>query len=338
MVLLPPVGDVDDFVGTEPDRALKHGGEVGGGIVAGPVRFAHDERLGGEAGVLRVENHESPVVLARDPVLRQLCVDLTDLFAVVALAQYFVETHAQAPVNGVEGLVAHPADQLPQVHVLPVAPLQFEQLGPGRLQRGRVLPGQRATLLVEPLEVFQRVGVGGGGIVALALDGEDENAKLCTPVADVVVAHHLRPAKGQQAGDGFADDGRADVANVHLLGGVGRTVVHHRLPARVQVARAPAKVRPRAMELDPAIKKARAQAKIDETRPGQLQVDRARVEPAGTPGRLDQPRAEFPRVAPPGLGVRQHAVGLEVAEPRLRRTHLRIKVRAKPFRLCRDQT
>jgi len=41
----------------------------------------------------------------------------------------------------------------------------------------------------------------------------------------MVVADHLRAAERQQAADGLADDGRAQVADVHLLRGVRRGVI-----------------------------------------------------------------------------------------------------------------
>ena len=55
----------------------------------------------------------------------------------------------------------------------------------------------------------------------------DEHAEGRAPVAHVVVPDHPMARPVQQPDDGIADDGAAQVADVHLLGDIGRRVVDH---------------------------------------------------------------------------------------------------------------
>ena len=53
----------------------------------------------------------------------------------------------------------------------------------------------------------------------------DEHAELCSPVSDVVEPEDVVAEELDEVGDGVADDGRAEVAHVHLLRDVRRRVV-----------------------------------------------------------------------------------------------------------------
>ncbi len=55
----------------------------------------------------------------------------------------------------------------------------------------------------------------------------DDHAELCAPVADVIVADDLMAEEAERAAKGIADHGRADMADMHRLGHIGRGVVDH---------------------------------------------------------------------------------------------------------------
>ena len=44
-------------------------------------------------------------------------------------------------------------------------------------------------------------------------------------LAEVIIANDARAGEREQAGDGFADHGGAQMADVHLLGGIRRGIV-----------------------------------------------------------------------------------------------------------------
>lgn len=53
------------------------------------------------------------------------------------------------------------------------------------------------------------------------MNGHDEDAELGAPVADVVIADDVGAEEVEDAVDGVSDDHGAEVADVHLFGGVG---------------------------------------------------------------------------------------------------------------------
>ena len=55
---LPRIGQDDDRVGFEVLGAVEHRGQISGGIIGSPVRFADDKGLGLEARMLRMKDHE----------------------------------------------------------------------------------------------------------------------------------------------------------------------------------------------------------------------------------------------------------------------------------------
>ena len=80
--------------------------------------------------------------------------------------------------------------------------------------------------LVEGIQVGNRVTGGLLGAQQFLVDRVlDQHSKRRPPVADVVLRDHLVAAEAQQPHQAVADDRRAQVAHVHLLGHVGRAVV-----------------------------------------------------------------------------------------------------------------
>ena len=76
MVGLALVDDVEHVGGVEVLGPVENRREVGRGVVGGAVGFADDERLGLEARVLRVEDHERPLAFRGEAAVRELAVDL----------------------------------------------------------------------------------------------------------------------------------------------------------------------------------------------------------------------------------------------------------------------
>jgi hypothetical protein len=53
----------------------------------------------------------------------------------------------------------------------------------------------------------------------------DEHSELCAPIADVVLADDGVAFEFVEAGDAVADDGAAEMADVHLFGDIGAGVI-----------------------------------------------------------------------------------------------------------------
>ena len=107
---------------------------------------------------------------------------------------------------------------------------------PGPVGEGRVAVELRPRRLVE------RVGVGHQQlrlrrVLADVEQVLDEHAERRAPVADVVLPDHVVPEVLQHARQRVADDRGAQVADVHLLGHVGRGVVDRDRPAAPGSAR-----------------------------------------------------------------------------------------------------
>ena len=114
---------------------------------------------------------------------------------------------------------------LPERAVLGVAGVELGGLGARGVLDGRVA-GLDPVLgqAVEPGQLGHRVGRV-GRLVAGVLPAPEDHAELRAPVAQVVVADDRVPERREDPGQALADDRRADVADVHRLGDVGRGVV-----------------------------------------------------------------------------------------------------------------
>ena len=250
-------------------------------------------------------------------------IDPLHLVVVEAFPERVVEADAEPVVDRLEGGEAHGVDVLPDGEVFRVAGLQLHQLLPRLLQHGRVGVGRGVADLVKPLELLERVRGKRGGI-EMAPVGPDELAELRAPVADVVVADHLRATELEQPADGLADDGRAEMADMHLLRRVGRGVVHDpglAVPGRGRVG---PQVRGRVMGAQPGEERGGLEREIDE--PGSGDGDGVVGRDLGGQGghQLLRDRAG---IEPAGLGVAEHAIGLEITVTRVGDADIRDKGR-----------
>ena len=237
MIPLPAVGDVDDLLCPPLRGPVGKGGEVGGGVIARSVRLSDDEGLLGEPLVFGMKDHQGPGVFPADSPFLQTGIDRIDLVAVKTLPMGMIEAHSEQIVNPFEGLHAQVSDLLPEGKVFRITLLQLDQFLPGFGQGRFVLLGQRISRAVE---VFQS----GDGFVPkfieihlLPLDRKKKHAELSAPVAQMVVPDDFMTPVLQQTGQTFTDDGRTDMSDVHLLGGVGRGVVQDDFPALLRPSR-----------------------------------------------------------------------------------------------------
>ncbi len=219
--LLAFVGDVDDGVGLEFFDAGEDGGEVGGGVVVAAVGFAHD--AGGQLVVVE-EGDESAFALANEAEILEFGDHAGEGVVVVGLAADEFKADAEAVVDAVEFGEREVYEGLPEGAVVGVAGLEFDEF-----KAGLVLPfGVVVALLVgediDALEFVNGGGVESGGVEEVAV-AHDEDAELGAPVAEMVVADDAIAEGAVDALEGIADDGRADVGDVHGFGDVGGGVV-----------------------------------------------------------------------------------------------------------------
>ena len=278
VILLTSIGHIDDLLGTELFDAIKEGGKVGGGVVGRAVLLAHDEgKLGlgvaRVAGHVVVPHHQGALTLLGQPMLGQLAVDAVDLVAVEGLAEHEVGAKPELVVDALAGGIGHSDDTLPEGGVGWLTSLELGELGAGSVERSGVGLGQGTALLVEGLEVLECGRASGVELEALALDGEDEDAEVGAPVADVVIAREPRAAELDEAGDGLTDDDGPEVADVHLLGGVGRGVVDDHLAAGVQRCGALAPSFGIGIGGDPSSEGCGREAEVEEARASDLDLE-----------------------------------------------------------------
>ena len=108
----------------------------------------------------------------------------------------------------------------PDGEVFGVAGLELDEFLVDGVEGGGVFLRAGGDEFVKALHFAERIGGEGGG-VALGFPRVEEHAELRAPIADVVVAHDRVAEEGGDAGEGVAEDGGADVADVHRLGDVG---------------------------------------------------------------------------------------------------------------------
>ncbi|OQB90602.1 MAG: hypothetical protein BWX86_02205 [Verrucomicrobia bacterium ADurb.Bin122] len=137
----------------------------------------------------------------------------------------------------------------------------------------------------------------------------------------MVVADDACAGECEEAADGFADDGGAQVADVHLLGGVGRAVVDDPgLPGLRGAGGGAGGERFTAGKRgEPGLERGRARGEIDEAGAGD--GDRVRGGDLGGQ-RGDEFLGEGARILFLTLGVAEHAIGLEIAVPGIGWAHV----------------
>ena len=216
------------------------------------------------------------------------------------------EQDAEAAVDLVEVARALVDEQAPQPQRLGVAVLQLDDPLAGALLERVVGVELRAGGAVEAVEVadgqlVRRLGLADVEQVL------DEHAERAAPVADVVLADHSLAGERQQAAQRVADDRRAQVADVHLLGDVGCGVVDD---VRPLARRAGARRGGRRSRQRRAARRGSRRSNVRLMKPGPA-TSTALHAPASDAG-VDHRLGQLARVAAEPLGQRQRPVALRV--------------------------
>ena len=308
MELLAGVGDVYDALGVVFLDARLDAGEVTRRVVVAAVGLADDS----DAELLGFEvDDESTLRLDGEPHLLELCDDAGHGVVVVRLAAIRVELHAELRVHAVELADGNVDEALPEREVVLVALLELHEL-----LLARVLPHAVLLLRLRRGEDIALLEVGDGEVLAL-LVGEklavalDEYAELRAPVAEVVVGYHVVAERAEDAVYRAANDGRADVADVHLLRRIGRGVVDDDLLARALLRDAAAGPRAEVREL--RIEPGGGDGEVEEPWAGDLDL----LEDVVALERLGHFRADLARVGLRLLRELERVVALVVAEFRI---------------------
>ena len=220
--------DIQDPVGVQVLDAVLDRRQVGGAVAVAAVGLADEQRDGlvlaaGEAGE---EDDERAVVHGRDALGLEVGADAGEVLVVRRLTGQVVvgEGHAEGGVDLVEVDLGQVVELAPEPQRLGVAGLQPDDPGTGARREVLGPVELRAGCLVE------RVGVGLDdvrlrGVLADLEEVLDQHPEGGAPVADVVLPDDGVAEVLEGAGERVADDRRAQVADVHLLGDVGRGVV-----------------------------------------------------------------------------------------------------------------
>ena len=284
------------------------GRQVGGRVAVAAVGLADDQRhrLALAAGVAVEEDAQRAVADGRQALGLELVADLGELVVVRRLAgQVLVgQGDPERGVDAVEVLLGEVDQLVPEPQRVGVAGLELDHPCPGL--------GREVGVALE-LGVrggVERVGVGDqqpgfGGVLAHDQQVLDQHPERRTPVADVVLPDDAVAEVLQGADERVADDGGAQVADVHLLGHVGSRVVDGDGLAFLG-GYAEAAVEARHLRGDPL----GAQPDVDETGTADLRLSGDAVEVEV----LDDPLGDVSRLVAEHLGQREGRVGLEVGE------------------------
>mmetsp|Transcript_790 Transcript_790/g.2883 ORF Transcript_790/g.2883 Transcript_790/m.2883 type:complete len:509 (-) Transcript_790:586-2112(-) len=208
--------------------ALPHCGKIGAPVVEAAVALAHDKRC---LSALAKDAKRS-VVLASDALLLELGENLRDVRVVEALAA-LLERDPESAVDCIELLATDVADAPPAGTLVAVAALEVHHRRLRALLELRILIEAHLGLLVKGLQVpdpalrSRRLSI--PTLLFAILEVFDEHSELRSPVADVIEAQHLDACELEGAAQRIADDGAAQVSDVHLFGDVWRAEVDHRL-------------------------------------------------------------------------------------------------------------
>ncbi len=286
---------------------ITHGGEVGGGVEVAAAGLLHDHREWIALGVpeLFEEDAQRAVVFGEQALGGQVGDHLGEVVVVGALAHDV--GHAQLHAETVVDLLAVRQGNLveagPQAQAVGVAGLQLDHQFAGAVgEFGRLVEAflRRA---VEDLQVVQL----GLGVDRLLFQVGEQHAELGAPVADVVLPDHRVAEELEDARDGVADDGRAQVADVHFLGQVRRGQVDHHALRRACLAHAETFVGEGAVEAggEPDV----ILEEVEEAGAGDLHLGQLLV--GGDC--LDQPGGQVARLHPGRLGQHHGDVAGEIA-------------------------
>jgi len=261
--MLAGIGDVDDPPGAKLIHPVADCGDVGDVIAVAASGVPDDRRCVEPLG----EDNQSTVVYLRDPAPLKVVGQRSKQRIVAGLPGHIGvgQLDVHPGVGAVEPSQRDLDQALPRLAGGRVAGLQLDHTF-ARARRERLVSVQMS---VGPSVQLLCTGqVEGGQIQPLIGDLLDQHAELASPVADVVLCDHLVAERAQHPVEAVTDDRRAQVADVHLLGHVGRRVVDdhalgisHRHDARPRIGELVGYGRSQYVGPDP---------EVDEARPGHL--------------------------------------------------------------------
>ena len=316
VLLLGCTDDIQHQVGVEAFDSVDHAGEVARGVVETARTLLHDERERVAVTIREAgwKDHVGAVGFGQEPTGAQSLDHLRHQRLIDALAGEVVvgEPHPEQLVHRVEVLVGESDEQPPETSRVGVAGLQQHHALAGAVLEFVGSVELHAGLFVEAVEIAERQ-VFCGLFFSQIDEVFDEHAERCAPVADVVLPDHVVAEELHHPHQRVADHGRAQVADVHLLGNVGCRIVDDDVPDRRRRRHTQPIIHCNVRELRG--EKRRREGHVDETRPRDLQVARHTIEHAGVDDRL----CDVTRSTADLLGECQRSVDLCIGP--IRRAH-----------------
>ena len=128
--------------------------------------------------------------------------------------------NVEQPVNALEVLHRQLDALFPNRKIFRIAGLQFNQLLPTGFAHGRIAGRSFVSLFVDTDNLADRIPLECWSIEQI-LPTPDHHAELRSPIADVIVADDFVTEKLRNARKSVAQNGAANVTDVHRFGHIG---------------------------------------------------------------------------------------------------------------------
>ena len=238
VVLLSSVGDVEDGIWGVRLETVVESGEIGGGVIGGAVGFLDEGR---ELDPLAVALDEKGVFFFGEGAIGE---DAEGAFAgagdaegaegidgggengvVEAFAEGGIESDLEALIDDGELILGEAEHFLPEGEIFGVPGLEMDEFGAGGGEGGGVFLATSGDEFVEAFHFAEGID---GELVWLefGFPADEEHPELGSPVSDVVIADDAVADERGDAGEGVAEDGGADVTDVHRFGDIGGAEVN----------------------------------------------------------------------------------------------------------------
>ena len=220
------VGEIQDALGAQGFGPVADGGQIRGRVQIAAIGLAHDHRpLAIPAGgALGQEHALGAVGFGQQTPRVQSGQHGIQRFVVGAFRPDVIrgEADAQAVVNLLAVGKGNLYETPPAGSGSRVAGLQRHHHGAAGLGKGGVCIEAGLCGPIELFQIRQRLG-----ILTDFLEVGEQHAELSAPIADMVLPEHQMPQGFQDADHGIADDGAAQMPDMHLLGEIRAGIVHH---------------------------------------------------------------------------------------------------------------
>ena len=327
---LAGIGHVDHPAGAIARRgrreAIANRRQIGGGVVEAAIALLHDHRQG--IAILALHPFEEDTLRPRIHHQQTSGLQIGDNSGEVGVVEGFTpfaEADVEAPVDLLELPPRLITEQLPGAAAHRIAALQFHHLLASRGLEDLIGIEALLGLAVKGHQITQIHRIGRAErLRSHLLEMGDQHAELGAPVTHMIEPQHRMAAELQHPRQGVADDRRAQMPHMHLLGDVGTGEVHnHRRPGRSALPLNQRHPQPRVPQPPAQFGRQQLgpQGEIEEAGPGDL-----RRQAQGGKGRISlqlgqQRRGHLPGSLLQGFGQGQGAIGLKIAEFGLARRH-----------------